>query len=190
MLYLPPLWGHDGSAEGECMTCSIGFRAPATVSLAQELLHQLADDLEVPERGDALYRDAGQPATDQPGRLPGHLAQFARQALDRALRDPQALDHALGILMTEPKPRVWFDAGGIWAAGQGLLLDRRSRMLYDDHHVFINGEAFRAAGRDARLMMQLADRRQLDAAALRRLSAPARVLLADWVAAGWLHATA
>ena len=190
MLYLPPLWGHDGSAEGECMTCSIGFRAPATVSLAQELLHQLADDLEVPERGDALYRDAGQPATDQPGRLPGHLAQFARQALDRALRDPQALDHALGILMTEPKPRVWFDAGGIWAAGQGLLLDRRSRMLYDDHHVFINGEAFRAAGRDARLMMQLADRRQLDGAAVHRLSAPARALLADWVAAGWLHATA
>ena len=189
MLYLPPLWGHDGSAEGECMTCSIGFRAPAAVNLAQELLHQLADDLDLPDRGDALYRDAGQPATSQPGRLPLHLAQFARQALDRALREPQALDHALGILMTEPKPRVWFDAGGAWAAGQGLRLDRRSRMLYDDHHVFINGEAFRAAGRDARLMTQLADSRQLDAAALRRLSAPARALVADWVAAGWLHAT-
>ena len=69
-----------------------------------------------------------------------------------------------------------------------MLLDRRSRMLYDDQHVFINGEAFRAAGRDARLMMQLADRRQLDAADAARLSPPARDLLADWVAAGWLHA--
>ena len=29
MLYLPPGWGHDGTAEGECMTASIGFRAPA-----------------------------------------------------------------------------------------------------------------------------------------------------------------
>ncbi len=30
MLYLPPRWGHDGVAEGgDCMTCSIGFRAPA-----------------------------------------------------------------------------------------------------------------------------------------------------------------
>ena len=188
MLYLPPLWGHDGVAEGACMTCSIGFRAPAAVSLAQELLHQLADNLEAPDRGDTLYRDAGQPATDQPGRLPAHLAQFARDALDRALRDPLALDHALGILMTEPKPRVWFDAGDGWAAGQGLLLDRRSRMLYGEQHVFLNGEAFRAAGRDARLMMQLADRRQLHAAEAARLSPPARALVADWVAAGWLHA--
>ena len=188
MLYLPPLWGHDGVAQGECMTCSIGFRAPTAVSLAQELLHQVADHLEAPDRGDTLYRDAGQPATGQPGRLPAHLARFARDALDRALRDPLALDHALGILMTEPKPRVWFDAGGQWAAGQGLRLDRRSRMLYDDQHVFINGEAFRAAGRDARLMMQLADQRQLDAAEAARLNPPARTLLGEWVAAGWLHA--
>ncbi len=28
MLYLPPRWAHDGVAVGECMTCSIGFRAP------------------------------------------------------------------------------------------------------------------------------------------------------------------
>ena len=27
MLYLPPGWAHEGMAEGECMTCSIGFRA-------------------------------------------------------------------------------------------------------------------------------------------------------------------
>jgi hypothetical protein len=26
MLYLPPRWGHDGMAEGDCMTCSVGFR--------------------------------------------------------------------------------------------------------------------------------------------------------------------
>src|SRR5205085_5385100 len=29
MLYLPPGWGHDGVAVGECITASIGFRAPA-----------------------------------------------------------------------------------------------------------------------------------------------------------------
>ncbi|MFM6620953.1 MAG: cupin domain-containing protein [Dolichospermum sp.] len=28
MLYLPPKWAHDGVAEGECMTWSIGFRSP------------------------------------------------------------------------------------------------------------------------------------------------------------------
>ncbi|MGT2491148.1 JmjC domain-containing protein [Cupriavidus basilensis] len=32
MLYLPPQYAHDGVAEGECMTYSIGFRAPPTAS--------------------------------------------------------------------------------------------------------------------------------------------------------------
>ena len=29
MLYLPPLYAHDGVAQGECQTYSIGFRSPA-----------------------------------------------------------------------------------------------------------------------------------------------------------------
>ena len=60
-------------------------------------------------------------------------------------------------------------------------------MLYDADHVFINGEAFAAAGRDARLMRQLADTRALDAASLSRLSPQARALLDQWLAQGWLQ---
>lgn len=189
MLYLPPLWGHDGVAEGECMTCSVGFRAATATTLAQELLHQLADDLEPPEAGarETIYRDAGQAATDSPGRLPASLRTFAERALARALSDPKALDRALGVLMSEPKPRVWFDAGQALATGQGVALDRRSRMAYDDHHVFLNGEAFDAGGRDARLMRQLADQRRLAAGDVGRLSPGAQALLTDWVDAGWLQ---
>ena len=190
MLYLPPLWGHDGVAEGECMTCSIGFRAPAAGALAQELLHQWADQSDPPEVADRLYRDARQAATDSPGRVPDGLAQFARRALHRTLAQPLALEHALGVLLTEPKPRVCFEPGAPLPAGRGVRLDRCSRMLYDAHHVFLNGEAFRAAGRDARLMADLADQRRLDAAAVQRLSPGARRLLGDWVAAGWLQALA
>lgn len=189
MLYLPPLWGHDGVAEGgDCMTCSVGFRAASAGQLAQELLHLIADDLDPPESAGAiLYRDAGQPATVTPGRLPTGLRRFAQAALQRALRDPKALDRALGGLMTEPKPQVWFEPGAPLAAGRAAVLDRRSRMAYDDRHVFINGEAFVAAGRDARLMHRLADRRRLAAAELARLGTEARALLDDWAAAGWLR---
>ena len=189
MLYLPPLWGHDGIAEGECMTCSVGFRAATATTLTQELLHQLADDLEAPDAGarERIYRDAGQPATDMPGRLPVSLRQFAQAALQRALDDPRALDRALGVLMTEPKPQVWFDPGARLPAGSGVVLDRRSRMAYDDHHVFLNGEAFDASGRDARLMHRLADQRLLEAADVDRLSPGACELLADWADAGWVR---
>lgn len=193
MLYLPPLWGHDGVAEGECMTCSIGFRAATETALAQELLHQLADDLEPPpadatgRAAERIYRDPHQPATDTPGRLPDSMRQFAQAALQRALADPQALDRVLGGLMTEPKPQVWFDAGAPLPPGCGAVLDRRTRMAYDDVHVFINGEAFRAGGRDARLMRQFADRRTLSAADVARLSADAHGLLDDWADAGWVQ---
>ncbi len=193
MLYLPPLWGHDGVAEGECMTCSIGFRAATATHLAQELLHQIADELEPAEasasgRGaEPIYRDPRQPATAEPGRLPTSLRQFAQDALQRALRDPGSLDRALGVLMTEPKPQVWFDPGAPLIAGLAVRLDRRSRMAYDDRHVFINSEAFVASGRDARVMRRFADQRQLAAAEWATLGADARALLADWAEAGWLH---
>ena len=189
MLYLPPLWGHDGVAVGECMTCSVGFRAATSSTLAQELLLRIADDLAPGESAESLYRDADQRATSTPGRMPAGLRQFAEKAVQRALRDPRTLDHALGMLMSEPKPQVVFDAGQPLARGAGARLDRRSRMLYDDRHVFINGEAFVASGRDAQLMHGLADQRQLPATDVARLSAAARALLGDWAAAGWVHGT-
>ena len=189
MLYLPPLWGHDGVAEGECMTCSVGFRAAGAAAMAQELLHQMADDIDLPEPGEPvrLYSDAGQGATAQPGRLPAHLQAYAQAAVQRALADPQALARALGVLMTEPKPQVWFDPGHTLPDGCGLALDRRSRMLYDDQHVFINGEAFRAGGRDATLLRQLADQRCLPAQQAAKLSTGALALLDDWAQAGWIR---
>jgi 50S ribosomal protein L16 3-hydroxylase len=92
----------------------------------------------------------------------------------------------LGETLSEPKPQVWFEAGGT-LGDAGVQLDRRTRMMYDARHVFINGESFLAAGNDARLMRQLADERALPPALVRRLSAGATGLLRDWVAAGWVH---
>jgi 50S ribosomal protein L16 3-hydroxylase len=192
LLYLPPLWGHDGIAVGECMTCSVGFSAATATALTQGLLHQLADELEPPEPGapERIYRDAGQRATANPGRLPDSLTDFARKSLERALRDPKLLQRALGVLISEPKPQVWFDHGEPLAPGVGAALDRRSRMAYDDHHVFINGEAFVARGRDARLVRRLADERRLTAAERAQLSQEASALLDDWAEAGWVRAAA
>jgi len=188
MLYLPPRYAHDGIAEGECMTYSIGFRSPQRGELARELLLRLADDLaDAPE---TLYRDPSQPAVDRPGDLPADLQTFAREAVEMALDDPLALARVLGEYLTEPKQNVWFEPVDEEGAVQPLaavMLDRRTRMAYDDAHVFINGEAFRAGGRDARLMRRLADDRHLAPADVARLSADARALLDDWADAGWVQ---
>jgi 50S ribosomal protein L16 3-hydroxylase len=187
MLYLPPMYAHDGIAEGECQTYSIGFRVPRRDEVARELLQRLADDAEA--AGDALYRDAGSDATESPGAIPEAMQRFAREAVAAAMKDPLAFDRALGEFLTEPKANVWFEAGRAPRRWRGLALDARTRMMHDARHVFVNGESWRASGRDAALMRALADRRRLEGAELARASEDARQLLASWCEAGWAHET-
>ena len=196
MLYLPPLYAHDGVAQGgDCMTYSIGLRSPARAALGADLLARVAEaHAEALADGlagaDAHYRDPGQGAVEHAGAIPEALQAFAHDAVARALRDPLAVERALGETMTEPKPDVWFDLDNPVpdAPWQHLVLDRRTRMLYDARHVYINGESFRAGGRDATLMRRLADQRELDARQLAAVSEEARALLHDWCDAGWAHA--
>ncbi len=212
MLYLPPRYAHDGVAEectgpdgktADCMTYSIGFRAPARRELAAELLHRLAefnedDDESAAGDGEAapavkpqiLYRDPGQQATDTPAAMPPELTAFAAEAIAQALKDPLALGCALGEYMTALKPAVYFDevlqAWDAASSGADLYLAAQTRMMYDAHHIFINGESYRAKGADARLMQRLADQRFLTAKELAKASASALDLLADWYQEGWV----
>ena len=205
MLYLPPRYAHEGVAEAavghdgkpaDCMTYSIGLRAPAKRELAAELLHRLAEfneDDASDEGSDSkkqLYRDPGQMATATPAAIPLILTTFASDAVLQALKDPLAIACALGEYLTEVKPSVWFDEVLIpWDMTDKetvLSLDPKTRMLYDEEHVFINGESHRARGADARLMQSLADRRMLSAKDVGKASSAARTLLADWYEAGWI----
>ena len=195
MLYLPPRYAHDGVAEGgECMTYSIGFRAPSAGELARELLARLTDEIDQPQ----LYADAQQAATATPAVVPQALAKFASAAVAKALKDKDLMRQLLGELLTEPKPGVWFEPGKpprSWRKVQALRLDRKSRMMLDGPFVFLNGESWRMAGADAKLLRKLANERELDASLLianNDLNTPAcgdlSSYLSDWIAHGWLHA--
>jgi 50S ribosomal protein L16 3-hydroxylase len=185
MLYLPPKYAHDGIADGECMTYSIGFRSPDRAELAQEILQRLAEQA-VDDLPSSLYCDPKQEAIVSSAAMPPALLDFAHTALQDALKDPRAVARALGEYLSEPKANVWFDGGEATVDG-AVRLDRKTRMLFDADHVFINGESFNAGGKDAQLMRNLANARTLSAAEVRRLSAGARALMEDWCAVGWLH---
>ena len=66
MLYLPPGVAHEGTALGECITYSIGFRAPTH----QELLEPYYCDVAAPKSRRGRFQDRGLTATRQPGALP------------------------------------------------------------------------------------------------------------------------
>ena len=232
MLYLPPMYAHEGVAVGECMTYSIGFRAPAELELARELLQRFADDtLEDEEDEEAedeengqeddefedensaladeyianeaiksiaknLYKDPKQVAVEAPALIPAALLDFAKQAVEKALSDPDALARNLGEYLTEPKANVWFDEPEP-DSDEDIILTRqnrvdlhpRSQMLFDARHIFLNGESWRAAGADAKLMQKLANQRFLEPKDLMKsnmASDGAMALLQEWADAGWL----
>jgi 50S ribosomal protein L16 3-hydroxylase len=192
MLYLPPGFAHDGIAMGECMTYSVGFRVPRSAELASELLMGLSE--EVAESGgspqDVLYQDPHQPAVFQDASVPKALQQFAAKAIAQALQDPQLLNCLLGESLTEPKPNVWFDnpdqddlPNFVWPSD--IRLDRRTKMLFDDKHIFINGESFRAAGQDAKLLRKLANDKFLPQVQASKFSENAAELMQAWWEEGW-----
>ena len=54
-LYLPPNLAHYGLAQGECMTYSVGFRAPSKADLLETMLGDLIEQAGMQQR----FRDAG-----------------------------------------------------------------------------------------------------------------------------------
>lgn len=201
MLYLPPRYAHDGVAVGECMTYSIGFKAPDSRHLGLELTQLALDDMQndladamAMALGDAstretktLYRDARQPAVSEPAAIPLALQQFAAEAVQKALAQVRHLPRLLGESLTEPKAKTWFEPSPTPIVLGRVALDRATRMMYDAHHVFVNGESYRATGRDARLMRKLANDRLLNPPDLDAASDGALTLLLDWCDAGWAH---
>ncbi|OZI21691.1 cupin [Bordetella genomosp. 7] len=211
MLYLPPQAAHDGIALGDdCMTISVGFRAPTQAALARGLLEAAADQAmarigllggpygEPPLPGprlDALYRDPGQPAVQTPAALPDSLVQATLDTLTKIRFDDALASRFLGCWLTEPsnlavfepEPPPGVDLASQWPESGTLRLDRRTRMLYRGRQLFINGETAPVPADGA--LRILADERRLDCASPKcaRLADAARECLADWLDAGWLH---
>jgi len=194
MLYLPPGYSHDGTAVGECMTYSIGFKAPKKAELASQLLMGLAEELSEKSGSslDVIYQDPRQSASIRDACVPAALQKFAFQSVIKAVQDPQMLNCLLGETLTEPKPNVWFDPPNdddlaLWAWPCGVRLDHRSKMLFDEKHIFVNGESFRASGRDAKLLKKLANEKALSAKEASTLSSTAAELMQAWWEEGWWH---
>lgn len=194
VLYLPPGVAHEGVALGECITLSVGFRAPAWQELVEPWFAHLAQKSQLSGR----YTDPGAPPTRHPGELPAELIAQAWQRLAR-LR-PSRADTVEMLLahLTEPKPQVVFDrlrrppslaafARAAASGRLGLRADARTRCLYVGRRFAINGELCPSHD-SAAVLRRLADQRELDADSLRAAPAPLLARLHEWVVAGWLHA--
>ncbi len=191
MLYLPPHYAHEGVAIGECMTYSIGFRAPAWQELGEAFLHFLADTFEMTDR----YRDPGLQPSSHPAEISVNMVDTVAKRLEKLRGSRSDIEIFLGEYLSEPKASVCFEPPSQPPSPkrfssiirqQGIRLHRKSRMLYRGGLVFLNGESYRPARADQRLLQQLADHRTLNDIALQRISVDLLESLYQWYRDGWI----
>ncbi len=103
VLYLPPRVAHWGVAQGECMTCSVGFRAPGLRELAQSWTDTLVEHA-IPA---AHYRDPRSSPPRAGAEIPeAVVAQFEHLFAPLRHQDPDLLRQWLGRFLTEPKENL------------------------------------------------------------------------------------
>jgi 50S ribosomal protein L16 3-hydroxylase len=190
MLYLPPGIAHHGVAESECLTWSIGFRAPTDREIVAAFLDYLHENLE--PRGQ--YRDPGAAPARRPAEIPAALVANAARALRSIRWSARDVREFAGRFLSEPKAHVYFTPPrrplaraefGRRAARSGLALDARARLLTSAGRFFLNGETVEVPARARVPLRRLADERRLSAP----VEAPREFwdVVHAWYLAGYLH---
>ena len=97
MLYLPPRIAHKGVAQNDCMTFSIGFRAPSHAELIASFLG-FASENHDPQ---ARYSDPDLSAQARPSEILPSVLQKIRGVIKEATRDDKMIDSWFGSFITE-----------------------------------------------------------------------------------------
>ena len=166
MLYLPPQCAHNGIAEDDCMTYSIGFRSPTYQELAEQFLVHLQDRINV----EGLYADPNLKAQTHPSEISSAMLNQVAQAIQQVRWDKQDIANFLGCYLSEPKSNIFFDVPEPELSlakfkqmlqRNGVTLSLTTQMLCHDGWIFINGEALQPDQSDYPLLRSLADERVL-----------------------------
>ncbi|MCE8019530.1 cupin domain-containing protein [Halomonas sp. MCCC 1A11036] len=100
MLYLPPGWAHHGvSQSDDCMTYSVGFRAPSVDEAITSFADYLGEQLPASSR----YSDTGMAPPTDPAELDDDSLARMRRLILATLDDPAQLAQWFGRVMTQPK---------------------------------------------------------------------------------------
>ncbi|CAH1071560.1 cupin domain-containing protein [Candidatus Nitrotoga sp. 1052] len=189
MLYLPPHYAHNGIAESDCMTYSIGFRTPTHQELAEQFLVYMQDRVCL----DGMYADPDLKLQRHPSEIGTDMLRQVVQIIRRIKWTKRDIANFLGSYLSDPKPHIFFDPPTnplsrarfeqvIQTCGVAMAL--KTQMLCHNGVVFINGMAHTVGKYAYRELRSLADARQLDSTV--GLSREAVELLYLWYTDGYI----
>ncbi|MBH3361585.1 ribosomal protein uL16 3-hydroxylase [Pseudomonas sp. URMO17WK12:I11] len=99
MLYLPPRLAHYGVAVDDCLTYSVGFRAPSAAEVLTHFTDFLSQFLPDEER----YSDADAQPVSDPHQIQHDALDRLKALLDKHMGDKDLLLTWFGQFMTEPR---------------------------------------------------------------------------------------
>jgi len=198
MLYVPPGVAHDGIAESDdCMTYSVGFRAPSR----SELIAHFGDHVIAALEDDDRYADPDLRRQANPGEIAPAALERLQAMITETLSDREAFARWFGAYVTTPKyPELdWAPDEAMTAselrrrlsAGEPLQRNAASRFSFvrqDDGALllFADGQCHACRGEAAKLAEALCAQGSLAARPELLASAEATELIALLVAQGSL----
>jgi 50S ribosomal protein L16 3-hydroxylase len=106
MLYLPPGVAHYGVSLGDCVTCSIGFRAPSHQGLVQGYLNTVVEGIDK----DKMYSDPELKPQRYPHELTSENIGALKHTVEQYLTlNDQSMHHWLGGALSEAKEQFQTD---------------------------------------------------------------------------------
>ncbi len=152
MLYVPPRVGHSGVAVGDdCMTCSVGFRAPSHRDILLDYPEYIGEQLSE----DIRYADPNLVPQANPGQITSEAVQNVQKILMQYIQDQDNLAQWFGRYMTSPKyqdeattveEHRLDDVRQHLAAGGTLIRNEGSRFAFQEHEknvwLFVDGRQY------------------------------------------------
>ncbi len=170
ILYVPPGVAHDGIAVGDdCMTYSIGFRAPSRGELIAGWSDHLVEAIEDDDR----YGDANLPAQSNPGEISASAIAALHAMVTEKMRDRDGFARWFGQYSSTPKypdmdwqpeePIARADLHACLGDAVPLTRNPASRFSFirqgqDALLLFVDGEGFDCTGETAAFAEQLCAR--------------------------------
>ncbi len=168
MLYLPPNIAHWGvSQSDDCLTYSIGFRAPGTFEIQSKFLDFIQDHLitDVNE----IYKDPNLTLQKNPAEISLNMTKAIQRIVNRLRWDKSSINHFIGQFLSEPIESSLFQARKPLSLkafekiliSKTLRLNSKTRMLFIKNNFYINGEYIKIDKKYASFLKRLANNREI-----------------------------
>ena len=100
ILYVPPGIGHNGIAQGnDCMTCSVGFRAPSHSEILREYTDYIGENLSEALR----YEDPDLLSQENTGEITAQTLDKIQLIMRNYIEDKDSINDWFGRYITTPK---------------------------------------------------------------------------------------